>query len=810
MSKFKFKPVAVTLFGATVVTSTVAIGAFNTDAATQKVKKVTTSAKVSKSGKLMNTKTGKVIKGIVSYKGKVYKDGKKATGVVGGTFYKNGKKATGLSKGVYYKNGTKGTGTYKGIQYSKGSKSNGLIKGDYYQNGKKATAIFKGNLYIKGQLNEGYTVYKGKLYNGTKENTGLVIYKGKLYDGVVLNQGPKEVDGVWYDGSQIAAEGTVLTKPDGTKITIGVGGKIVETPTTPVETPNNDVSYVGGSTGSGSGSGFSGNGGSTNTSTDNSSTNSTNSNTTDNSLTNLTNSPAVQSLVKQQEQKQAAVWAKKAEIINLEVDALDKLLVKDSQLDANDVNNYKNAASEFTAAQQAYETALAAQSTISPQSLKIKKLSEVKTLAELKEIAAAAAEKLDTVEKQILAKYDGYSNKTMTDFILDKGVSYLAADDQQKLHDAHAEFGQLMGELSTVAQQLDEVKPLLNVINEIAPKIEEKFVDQLNSTMPYEQFIDVSDNFEFAFDMYRKMVTDQNILNQMYLYTSLVGEVDADGKYKVGFGFDLRVNDNDFTHPGVRLYESNPKYVSITYADVNAEAKRAVDVLFRSYDKDFIAHSINDSLIAAAEAKVAVLNDGDLKTTLTNRIKEAKNQQSEESVQTIKRIITNRSFNDLVVDNLDQATKTAAVQNQLTGIGNILGVTVAVVYNDQSQQYDVTLSKSGNENDTLSVSPTFKLNDAMASINAASNATDMQTAIEANATQFSLNTADGSDYSNLSAGGKTVVANAIFTAKTATAFTTADEVKTAFDQAVAKTSGARHQYNHPKYTTIDRFSFGEL
>lgn len=175
MSKFKLKSVAVTLLGATLVTSSVVPGALSASAANNKVKKITTGVKLTKSGKLIAKKTGKAVKGIVSYKGKVYKDGKKAKGVVGGFYYKNGKKATGLSKGVYYKNGVKGTGTYKGILYSKGKKAEGLIKGIYYKAGKKATDVIKGTYYKNGKKASG--LYKGVYYENGKALTDADIQK---------------------------------------------------------------------------------------------------------------------------------------------------------------------------------------------------------------------------------------------------------------------------------------------------------------------------------------------------------------------------------------------------------------------------------------------------------------------------------------------------------------------------------------------------------------------------------------------------------------------------------------------------------
>lgn len=87
-------------------------------------------------GILVNSQTNKVVKGYKFYKGKLYKEGKKLTG---------------LYKKKYYYKGVKATGTYKGAYYYKGVK-------------KVTTGLYKGEFYKKGTLNVGLVLYKGKYY----------------------------------------------------------------------------------------------------------------------------------------------------------------------------------------------------------------------------------------------------------------------------------------------------------------------------------------------------------------------------------------------------------------------------------------------------------------------------------------------------------------------------------------------------------------------------------------------------------------------------------------------------------------------
>ncbi|WP_338838601.1 Ig-like domain-containing protein [Kurthia gibsonii] len=249
MGNFKLiKTAAALALGASVVTSAVA----TTDASAASKYKI-------KSGKLVYAKSGKVVKGYVTYKSTVYKNGKKLTGLKGKTYYKAGKKATGTYKGAYYVKGVKkvttgtynkayyvkgvkkvstgiynkkyykygkvATGTYKGAYYVKGLKkvTTGTYNGAYYVKGKKvvSTGLYADKLYVDGKLNKGYKLYnenlykdavlntelalfEGKLYDGAKQNDKLVIFDGKLYDGVKVNEGIKEFDGKWYNDAELA------------------------------------------------------------------------------------------------------------------------------------------------------------------------------------------------------------------------------------------------------------------------------------------------------------------------------------------------------------------------------------------------------------------------------------------------------------------------------------------------------------------------------------------------------------------------------------------------------------------------------
>ncbi|WP_338838577.1 hypothetical protein WDR10_02100 [Kurthia gibsonii] len=232
MSNFKLvKTAAALALGASVVTSAVA----TTDASAASKYKI-------KSGKLVYAKSGKVVKGYVTYKSILYKNGKKLTGLKGKTYYKAGKKATGTYKGAYYVKGVKkvttgtynkayyvkgvkkvttgiynkkyykygkvATGTYKGAYYVKGIKkvTTGTYAGSYYVKGVKivSTGLYQDRLYQAGKLSKGYALYKSILYKDSYQNEGLTVFEGKLYDGPVLNKGFEVFEGKLYNGSVLA------------------------------------------------------------------------------------------------------------------------------------------------------------------------------------------------------------------------------------------------------------------------------------------------------------------------------------------------------------------------------------------------------------------------------------------------------------------------------------------------------------------------------------------------------------------------------------------------------------------------------
>lgn len=204
MVKYKLKPASAAILSSALVLSSLTGLAITADAAT-KVKNVTSSAKIKK-GKLVKKADGKIIKGYASYKGVIFKNGKKFKGLLNKRYYNNGKKATGIYKSKYYKNGSLGTGTYKNNYYKKGSLFTGKLKGVYYQKGKVFTGVTsKGNYYKKGKLGTGS--YKGIYYSVGKKLTGLtskgVYYKnGKLGNGVykdVLYKSGKPFNGTLKD-----------------------------------------------------------------------------------------------------------------------------------------------------------------------------------------------------------------------------------------------------------------------------------------------------------------------------------------------------------------------------------------------------------------------------------------------------------------------------------------------------------------------------------------------------------------------------------------------------------------------------------
>ncbi|MBO2535670.1 Ig-like domain-containing protein [Rummeliibacillus suwonensis] len=200
MANFKFvKSATAAVLGASVLTTAVVVPGADASAKT--------TYKVNKNGTLVNAKTNKAVKGYKTYKGKLYKNGKKFTGKTSyGTYYVKGKKFTGKTKyGYYYVNGKRFTGTTKyGYYYVNGKRFNGKTKygnlyvdgkrytgttkyGYTYYNGKRVEGEYKAKVYTNGKLVTG--LYKDKLYTKGVLETGLDLYKDKLYKDGVLNVG---------------------------------------------------------------------------------------------------------------------------------------------------------------------------------------------------------------------------------------------------------------------------------------------------------------------------------------------------------------------------------------------------------------------------------------------------------------------------------------------------------------------------------------------------------------------------------------------------------------------------------------------
>ena len=224
MVQYKLKILATTALSSALIVSTLSGFTTSVEAATkvQKAKDVKF-----KKGKLVKKSNGKVIKGYVSYKGVIYKDGntftgilnkyyfkkgKKATGLYNSKYYKNGSLGTGIYKKHYYKSGIFGTGTYKSKKYSKGKLLTGLLGNTYYKNGVLGTGTYKSKKYSKGKLLTGLlgnTYYEnGVLGTGLYEDHYYL--KGKLgngeFEGVLYEVGKPftgEKDGVFYqDGKK--------------------------------------------------------------------------------------------------------------------------------------------------------------------------------------------------------------------------------------------------------------------------------------------------------------------------------------------------------------------------------------------------------------------------------------------------------------------------------------------------------------------------------------------------------------------------------------------------------------------------------
>lgn len=232
MANFKFvKSATAAVLGASVLTTAVVVPGADASAKT--------TYKVNKYGYLVNAKTNKKVNGYKTYKGKLYKNGKKFTGKTSyGTYYVKGKKFTGKTKyGYYYVNGKRFTGTTKygyyyvngkrfngktkygnlyvngkrytgttkyGYTYYNGKRVEGEYKGKVYANGKKYTGVYKDKLYKNGVLNVGLYLHNGKLYEDAGLNEGKDLYKEVLYDGATPNKGLALYEGKLYNDSALA------------------------------------------------------------------------------------------------------------------------------------------------------------------------------------------------------------------------------------------------------------------------------------------------------------------------------------------------------------------------------------------------------------------------------------------------------------------------------------------------------------------------------------------------------------------------------------------------------------------------------
>ena len=172
------------------------------------IKKVGTSVEL-KSGKLVSKKTGKVVKGHVRYKAKVYYNGKLFTGVKDHTYYKKGSTASGTYKAKIYRKGAPYTGVIRDVYYKKGVASSGTYKGKVYANG----ALYSGEqdgLYLEeGKVFSG--VVDQSLYVDGKKPAGYKLYEGTLYYDGDIETATVQVNDVWYAGGKLA-NGSITTE----------------------------------------------------------------------------------------------------------------------------------------------------------------------------------------------------------------------------------------------------------------------------------------------------------------------------------------------------------------------------------------------------------------------------------------------------------------------------------------------------------------------------------------------------------------------------------------------------------------------
>ncbi|AMW98110.1 hypothetical protein [Rummeliibacillus stabekisii] len=229
MKNYKLiKTAAAVALGASVITAALVPGSTSAFAASK--------YKVSK-GKLVNAKTGKVVKGYVVYNSKLYYNGKLKTG------YKT--VGTGKSIKLYY-NGSLKKG-YKTVKENKLLFYNGSLKKGY------KTAGNGERLYKDGYLDKGYEVYgdvennPSLYYNGylksgykTANNATLMFYNGKLSKGYKtdkngtvlynegrLNKGFVKVEDKFYNDAELANgtfeyEGKKIEVKDGMVVSLNV------------------------------------------------------------------------------------------------------------------------------------------------------------------------------------------------------------------------------------------------------------------------------------------------------------------------------------------------------------------------------------------------------------------------------------------------------------------------------------------------------------------------------------------------------------------------------------------------------------
>lgn len=256
MKNFKLvKTTAALALGASVVTAAVVPGTTSASAASKY--KVT-------NGKLVNAKTGKVVKGYVVFKSKLYYNGKLKKGykTVGSgktiKLYYNGSLKKGyktarnskllffngsLKKGYksagsgerLYKDGflAKGYEVYGDVDKNPKLYYNGYLKSGY-KTANNATLLFyngelkKGYktakegtvLYKDGRLNEGLVELNGVLYDGSKQNEGKKLFEGTLFDGAKRAIGLVKFEEKYYNDGVLANGEFVI---DGEKVTIENG-----------------------------------------------------------------------------------------------------------------------------------------------------------------------------------------------------------------------------------------------------------------------------------------------------------------------------------------------------------------------------------------------------------------------------------------------------------------------------------------------------------------------------------------------------------------------------------------------------------